>query len=178
MILAKHIRDGALREMLTNDNTVEHITHTLLAIRNDLNQTLTSILEVNREDMPESLALVLKVDYAGHAGDLTQAEICLSGQMETSTSSFEIIKGLHQLQPLTWCQKFNIWIVLFFTWLIPNYWLTGFDWFSDGYLTWAYYQEWNNNTDSNLQPQNTLHQLKTHQQCNKRRNTPQGDQQL
>ena len=149
MILAKHIRDGALREMLTNDNTVEHITHTLLAIRNDLNQTLTSILEVNREDMPESLALVLKVEYACHAGDLTQAEICLSGQMETSTSSFEIIKGLHQLQPLTWCQKFNIWIVLFFTWLIPNYWLTGFDWFSDGYLTWAYYQEWNN-TDSNL----------------------------
>ena len=67
MILAKHIRDGALREMLKNDNTVEHITHDLLAIRNDLNQTLASIIEVNREDMPESLALVLKAEYACHA---------------------------------------------------------------------------------------------------------------
>ena len=38
--LAKHTRDGALREMLTNKNTVNHITHSVLAIRNKYNYTL------------------------------------------------------------------------------------------------------------------------------------------
>ena len=142
MILAKHIMDGALREMLTNDHTMEYITHSVLSIRNNLRQTILSIIEVNREDMPESLALVLKVEYACHAGDLTQAEICLSGQLETSNSSFEIIKGLHQLQQLSWCQKFNIWVILFLTWLVPNYGLTVFDWSSDGYLAYEYWNEW------------------------------------
>ena len=146
MILAKHTMDGALREMLTNDRTVEHITHSVLSIKNKLRQTLISLIEVNREDMPESLALVLKVEYACHAGNLTQAEICLSSQLETSNSSFEIIKGLHQLQSLTWCQKFNIWLILFLTWLIPNYGLTGFDWFSDGFLVSEYWNEWSNET--------------------------------
>ena len=142
MILAKHIMDGALREMLTNDNTGEYITHSVLSIRNNLRQTILSIIEVNREDMPESLALVLKVEYACHAGDLTQAEICLSGQLETSNSSFEIIKGLHQLKQLSWCQKFNIWVILFVTWLVPSYGLTAFDWSSDGYLAYEYWNEW------------------------------------
>ena len=142
MILAKHMMDGALREMLTNDMTTENITHSVLAVRNNLKQTLMSLIEVNREDMPESLALVLKVEYACHAGNLTEAEICLSGQMETSNSSFEIIKGLHQLQPLTWCQKFNIWFILFLTWLVPSYGLSAGDWIADGYLVFRYWNEW------------------------------------
>ena len=150
MILAKHTMDGALREILTNDNTMEHITHSVLLIRNNLDQTLMSIIEVNREDMSESLALILKAEYACHAGDLIQAEICLSGQMETSNSAFEIIKGLHQLQPMTWCQQFQIWLTLFLTWLIPNYFLTAFDWYSDGYLAHQYWNEWNNETVGNI----------------------------
>ena len=141
--------DGALREILTNDNTSALITHSVLAIRSKLHQTVMSIVEVNRDDMPESLALLLKIEYGCHAGDLTQAEICLSGQLETSIASSEILKGLHQLQPLTWCQKFNIWIILFLTWLVPNYGLTAFDWFSDGYLCYEYWNEWTNETDTN-----------------------------
>ena len=146
MLLAKHTMDGALREILTNDNTVHLITHSVLSIRSNLRQTVMSIVEVNREDMPESLALLLKIEYGCHSGDLTQAEICLSGQLETSISSFEILKGLHQLQPLTWCQKFSIWFILFLTWLVPNYGLTAFDWFSDGYLCYEYWNEWTNQT--------------------------------
>lgn len=150
MILAKHTMDGALREILTNDNTIHLITHSLLSERSKLRQTVMSIVEVNRADMAESLALLLKIEFGCHAGDLTQAEICLSGQLETSISSSEILKGLHQLQPLTWCQKFTIWAVLFLTWLVPNYGLTAFDWFSDGYLCYEYWNEWTNDTLVNV----------------------------
>ena len=43
-----------------------------------------SIIEVNHEDLPESEALVLKMEYACHAGDVTEAEICLSGHVATN----------------------------------------------------------------------------------------------
>ena len=146
MILANHAMDSALREVLTNDATMPYITHSILSLRNDLNQTLLTIIEVNRKNLSESLALILKAEYACHSGDMTQAELCLSGQLETSRSSFEIIDDLHQLQPMSWCQKLKIWLILFVTWLTPNYGLTLFDYGSDAYLVKEYWDEWQNDT--------------------------------
>ena len=134
MILAKYTMDGALRELLTHDETQKHITHSVLNLSNRMNQTILTIIEVNRERMSESLALILKAEYACHGAKMAETELCLSGQIETSIASNEIIKDLHNLEPMDWCQKFKIWLILFITSLSVNYFLTFFDWYSDGFL--------------------------------------------
>ena len=146
MVLAKHSLDDTLREMLRNENTIGHITHSLLSIRNNEDQTLMTILELNRKCMSESLSVLLKLEYACHGTDLTPAEVCLSEQLETSLFTFDIIKQLHELQPVTWSEKLQTWITLFIPFLILNLGLTVQDWIFDGYLAHQYWQQWTNET--------------------------------
>ena len=44
--------------------------------------------------MPKSLQVLVTLEYACHGHDITDAQICLSGQIETSESSSEVIKAL------------------------------------------------------------------------------------
>lgn len=66
MDLAKHMKDDALREILTNQRTSNFITHSILLSKNVLGQTLLTLIEVNRESLSESLPLVLKREYGCH----------------------------------------------------------------------------------------------------------------
>ena len=46
MELAKNMKDDALREILTNSSSVNHITHSVLLSKNTLGQTLLTLIEV------------------------------------------------------------------------------------------------------------------------------------
>ena len=52
---------------------------------------------MNRENLSESLPLVLKKEYGCHRRDMIRTELCLSVQLETSASASEIIQELHQV---------------------------------------------------------------------------------
>ncbi|TRY73782.1 hypothetical protein TCAL_16897 [Tigriopus californicus] len=146
MELAKLMKDDALREVLTNNQTTNFITHSVLLNTNKLGQTLLTLIEVNRESLSESLPLVLKREYGCHRRDMIKTEICLSKQLETSASASEIINELHQLEPKGCCQIFGIWTILFLTSLTPNIVLAFSDIFSDSYLVVEYYSNMNNLT--------------------------------
>ena len=146
MILAKHRMDEALREILTNTITKNNITHSVISMRNKLGETLMGMIEVHWEHMVESMSVLLKLEYACHAHDLTNAQICLSGQIETSLFSFEIIKALKRLEPMTWSEKLHIFMSLFIPHLLLNVGLTMSDWFADGFLVNYYWNEWHNET--------------------------------
>lgn len=120
------------------------ITHSVLLSKNVAGQTLLTLIEVNRESLSESLPLVLKREYGCHRRDLTKTELCLSEQLETSASAYEIIQELHQLEPKNFCQIFLIWLSLFLTSLTPNIGLAMSDIFSDAYLTVEYHGNWMN----------------------------------
>ena len=90
--------------------------------------------------------IVLKREYGCHRRDLTNTELCLSEQLESSSSAKEIIKELHQLEPKSCCQIFLIWAALFFTSLTPNIGLAAFDIASDAYLTVEYHTDMTNIT--------------------------------
>lgn len=109
-------------------------------------QTLLTLIEVNRESLSESLPLVLKREYGCHRRDLTRTELCLSEQLETSASAYEIIQELHQLEPKNCCQIFVIWATLFLTSLTPNIGLALADIISDAYLTVEYHGNMMNQT--------------------------------
>lgn len=146
MELAKNMKDDALREILTNTSTSNDVTHSILITKNKASQTLLTLIEVNRESLSESLPLVLKREFGCHRKDLARTELCLSEQLETSGSAYEIIQELHQLEPKGFCQIFNIWFVLFLTSLTPNIGLAFSDIFSDAYLTIDYYGKMINST--------------------------------
>lgn len=139
MEMAKNMKDDALREILTNTSTTNDVTHSVLITKNKSSQTLLTLIEVNRESLSESLPLVLKREFGCHRKDLARTELCLSEQLETSGSAYEIIHELHQLEPKGFCQIFNIWFILFLTSLTPNIGLAFSDIFSDAYLTVEYY---------------------------------------
>ena len=160
MELAKNMKDDALRELLTHQSTANLITHSVLLAKNNLGQTLLTIIEVNRESLSESLPLVLKREYGCHRRDMIRTEICLSEQLETSASAAEIIQELHQLEPKSWCKILVIWITLFLTSLTPNIGLALSDIFSDAYLTVEYY--------TNMQ--NASYTQKHYDQCMKLKN--------
>ena len=146
MELARHMKDDALREILTNHRTGNFVTHSILLTKNMQGQTLLTIIEVNRESLSESLPLVLKREYGCHRRDMIKTELCLSEQLETSASASEIIQELHQLEPKSWCQIFLIWATLFLTSLTPNIVLAFSDIFSDSYLVVEYYNNMMNAT--------------------------------
>ena len=100
MTLAKHERDEVLEEMLTNDVTKQFITHDILSRTNKVGQTLMGMIEVHGENMPNSMQILVKLEYACHGHDVTKAQICLSEQIETSVSSSEVIKALKRLEPM------------------------------------------------------------------------------
>ena len=54
-------------------------------------------MEVNRDSLSESIPIVLKREYGCHRRDMTKTELCLSEQLETSESAYEIIRELHAL---------------------------------------------------------------------------------
>ena len=145
-ILAKHKMDEPLMQMLTNDITKEYITHSVLTRRNNIDQTLMSMIEVHGQEMSDSLPVLVKLEYACHAYDLTNTEMCLSGQLETSVFTFEVIKALRRFEPMTWCEKFQIFMSLFIPHLLLNIGLTVKDWYWDGYLANHYWKEWGNET--------------------------------
>ena len=73
------------------------VTHKLLKLKNNLGQTLLTLMEVNRDSLSESIPIVLKREYGCHRRDMTKTELCLSEQLETSESAYEIIRELHAL---------------------------------------------------------------------------------
>jgi hypothetical protein len=60
-------------------------------IKNQWGQTLLSLIEVNRECLPESLALVLKHEYGCHHRSMKQTELCLSRQLDSSDSAKDLL---------------------------------------------------------------------------------------
>ena len=105
---------------------------------------MLSLIEVNRESLPESLALVLKHEYGCHHCNMKQTELCLSRQLESSDSAYQILEALHDLEPKTCCQLFWIWFLLFLTSLAPNLTLGTMDISADAILSQQYYYEWMN----------------------------------
>ena len=111
------------------------VTHSVLISKNLADQTLLTLIEVNREALSESLPVVLKKEYGCHRRDIGKTELCLSSQLESSASAAEIIKELQELEPKSCCAIFKIWAILFLTSLTPNIGLCTFDILSDSYLT-------------------------------------------
>jgi hypothetical protein len=107
---------------------------------------LLSLIEVNRESLPESLALVLKHEYGCHHRSMKQTELCLSRQLDSSDSAYQILEALHDMEPKTCCQIFWIWLLLFLTSLAPNLTLGTMDISADAILSQQYYNEWMNAT--------------------------------
>ena len=107
---------------------------------------MLSLIEVNREYLPESLALILKYEYGCHHGNMRQTELCLSRQLESSESAYKILKYLKEFEPKTPCQLFWIWFILFLTSLAPNLTLGILDISADATLSKMYYDEWMNET--------------------------------
>ena len=103
---------------------------------------MLSLIEVNRESLPESLALVLKHEYGCHHRSMKQTELCLSRQLESSDSAYQILEALHDMEPKTCCQIFWIWFLLFLTSLAPNLTLGTMDISADAILSKQYYNEW------------------------------------
>ena len=114
--------------------------------RNKLGQTLLTLVEVNRESLPESLALLLKREYGCHQRDMDNTELCLSKQLESAICAEKILEQLHQLEPKSNCELISIWVMLFLTSLVPNLTLGTMDIFSDAYLSKQYYDEWQSKT--------------------------------
>jgi hypothetical protein len=115
-------------------------------IKNQWGQTLLSLIEVNRECLPESLALVLKHEYGCHHRSMKQTELCLSRQLDSSDSAYQILEALHDMEPKTCCQILWIWFLLFLTSLAPNLTLGTMDISADAILSKQYYNEWMNAT--------------------------------
>ena len=107
---------------------------------------MLSLIEVNRESLPESLALVLKHEYGCHHRNMKQTELCLSRQLESSDSAYQILEALHDMEPKTCCQIFWIWFLLLLTSLAPNLTLGTMDISADAILSKQYYNEWMNAT--------------------------------
>ena len=114
--------------------------------RNQLGQTFLAMIEVNRENLQESLSLVLKREYGCHHRDMKRTEFCLSKQLESSDSGFHILQELYNMEPKSICEISWIWFLLFLTSLLPNLGLGIMDIVSDAYLSIQYYNEWKNET--------------------------------
>ena len=104
------------------------------------------MIEVNRENLQESLSLVLKREYGCHHRDMKRTEFCLSKQLESSDSGFHILQELYNMEPKSICEISWIWFLLFLTSLLPNLGLGIMDIVSDAYLSTQYYNEWKNET--------------------------------
>ena len=104
------------------------------------------MIEVNRENLQESLSLVLKREYGCHHRDMKRTEFCLSKQLESSDSGFHILQELYTMEPKSICEISWIWFLLFLTSLVPNLVLGIQDIVSDAYLSTQYYNEWKNET--------------------------------
>ena len=133
---------------------------------------MLSLIEVNRESLPESLALVLKHEYGCHHRNMKQTELCLSRQLESSDSAYQILEALHDMEPKTCCQLFWIWFVLFLTSLTPNLTLGTMDISADVVLSKTYYDEWMNEsigTNENItctsHDSNRTYELKEFAEC-------------
>ena len=122
------------------------VTHQVLLSRNQLGQTFLAMIEVNRENLQESLSLVLKREYGCHHRDMKRTEFCLSKQLESSDSGFHILQELYNMEPKSICEISWIWFLLFLTSLLPNLGLGIMDIVSDAYLSTQYYNEWKNET--------------------------------
>ena len=97
--------------------------------------------------MAESLPIVLKKEYGCHRRDVLKTEQCLARQLESSLSASHIINELNDLDNADSClKKFKIWVILFFTWLVPTIVMTFGDIFFDAILTVEYYYEYTNET--------------------------------
>ena len=125
------------------------VTHQVLLSRNQLGQTFLAMIEVNRENLQESLSLVLKREYGCHHRDMKRTEFCLSKQLESSDSGFHILQELYNMEPKSICEIVWIWFLLFLTSLVPNLALGIQDIFSDAYLSTEYYNNWKNETHTN-----------------------------
>ena len=125
------------------------VTHQVLLSRNQLGQTFLAMIEVNRENLQESLSLVLKREYGCHHRDMKRTEFCLSKQLESSDSGFHILQELYNMEPKSICEIVWIWFLLFLTSLVPNLALGIQDIFSDAYLSTEYYNDWKNETHTN-----------------------------
>ena len=125
------------------------VTHQVLLKRNQLGQTFLAMIEVNRENLQESLSLVLKREYGCHHRDMKRTEFCLSKQLESSDSGFHILQELYNMEPKSICEISWIWFLLFLTSLLPNLGLGIMDIVSDAYLSTQYYNEWKNVTYTN-----------------------------
>ena len=126
--------------------------------RNKLGQTLLTLIEVNRECLPESLALILKREYGCHRRDMEKTELCLSQQLESAICAEKILEQLHQLESKSNCELTTIWVMLFLSSLVPNLTLGLQDIFTDAYLSKQYYDEWHNGTE--IDQNETCHELK------------------
>jgi hypothetical protein len=125
------------------------VTHQVLLSRNQLGQTFLAMIEVNRENLQESLSLVLKREYGCHHRDMKRTEFCLSKQLESSDSGFHILQELYTMEPKSICEISWIWFLLFLTSLLPNLALGIQDILSDAYLSTEYYNDWKNETHTN-----------------------------
>ena len=114
------------------------------------------MIEVNRENLQESLSLVLKREYGCHHRDSKRTEFCLSKQLESSDSGFHILQELYSMEPKGYCEISWIWFLLFLTSLLPNLALSIQDILSDAYLSVEYYNEWMNETFVSSQKQKCL----------------------
>ena len=133
---------------------------------------MLSLIEVNRESLPESLALVLKHEYGCHHRNMKQTELCLSRQLESSDSAYQILEALHDMEPKSCCQLFWIWFVLFLTSLAPNLTLGTMDISADAVLSKTYYDEWmnenitnNENKTCEIPTSNGTYELKAFAEC-------------
>ena len=120
------------------------VTHQVLSTRNHKGQTLLSLIEVNRECLPESLTLILKHEYGCHRQDMNMTELCISQQLESSIGTEIVLQQLYQMKPKSCCELSRIWLVLFLSSLVPNLTLGLMDIFADSWLSKQYYDEWNN----------------------------------
>ena len=132
------------------------VTHQVLLSRNQLGQTFLAMIEVNRENLQESLSLVLKREYGCHHRDMKRTEFCLSKQLESSDSGFHILQELYNMEPKSICEISWIWFVLFLTSLLPNLGLGIMDIVSDAYLCTQYYNEWKNESYTNATAKNCI----------------------
>ena len=111
-----------------------------------MGQTLLTLIEVNRECLPESLTLVLKLEYGCHRRDINMTELCISQQVESSVGTEKVLEQLRQMEPKSRCELFKIWLLLFLFSLMPNLTLGFMDISSDTVLSKQYYDEWQSET--------------------------------
>ena len=124
-------------------NLVTHLTHVNIQTFEFLVPSfcLTFRFFFDRASLTQSLSIVLETEYEHHKKDMTKTEKCLSDQMSSSPSAFQIIEEVNGMEATkSCCQKLSILLILFLTSLVPTNLPTFLDIYSDISLGLIYYE--------------------------------------